>query len=204
MLWSIQYRARKSNDIHTREQQHYSNCVSSPFGFYSCLYFIIGFRWTYQSSSQLRGSSSSGLISRYGGGGYVQDLTPNHPAADAELKDLYENLWLDRGTRVVFLDFTVYNANINLFCQIKLTVEFPASGGAVPSKSFSTTKLIRVRFRIEIIVSINLFPSSVCLNHGLLCLGLWGLIHHLYGLLYRWRNFGSKTDLIRFGWENVI
>jgi hypothetical protein len=60
------------------------------------------------------------------------------------LKNLKANLWLDRGTRVVFLDFTVYNANINLFCQIKLTVEFPASGGAVPSKTFQTVKLIRV------------------------------------------------------------
>ncbi|CAF4732790.1 unnamed protein product, partial [Rotaria magnacalcarata] len=63
--------------------------------------------------------------------------------AKAELQNLYDNLWLDRGTRVVFLDFTVYNANINLFCQIKLTVEFPASGGAVASKSFATVKLIR-------------------------------------------------------------
>jgi len=66
------------------------------------------------------------------------------------LTNLKDYLWLDRGTRVVFLDFTLYNGNINLFCQVKLTVEFPASGGAVPSKSFSTVKLIRVRI-IEII-----------------------------------------------------
>lgn len=107
------------------------------------------YRWTYQSASQLRGSSSSGLISRYGGGGFVQDLTPTHDDAMNELEELKMNLWLDRGTRVVFLDFTVYNANINLFCQIKLTVEFPASGGAVPSKSFATTKLIRVRSSLK-------------------------------------------------------
>lgn len=69
----------------------------------------------------------------------------NLSAASNQLSDLNSNLWLDRGTRVVFLDFTVYNANINLFCHIKLTVEFPASGGAVPSKSFATVKLIRVR-----------------------------------------------------------
>ncbi|CAF1059968.1 unnamed protein product [Rotaria magnacalcarata] len=99
--------------------------------------------WHYQTSKQLSGRSTSGLISVYGGGGFVQDLTPNHNDASAQLKDLRANLWIDRGTRVVFLDFTVYNANINLFCQIKLTVEFPASGGAVPSKSFSTVKLIR-------------------------------------------------------------
>ncbi|CAF0734186.1 unnamed protein product [Rotaria sordida] len=99
--------------------------------------------WHYKTSSELRGSSTSGLISRYDGGGFVQDLTVNYNDAKAELNSLNNNLWLDRGTRVVFLDFTVYNANINLFCQIKLTVEFPASGGAVPSKTFTTVKLIR-------------------------------------------------------------
>jgi hypothetical protein len=109
-----------------------------------CCYLVEKFRWTYQTSSQLQGSSSSGLISRYGGGGYVQDLTSNYASAQAQLADLEANLWLDRGTRVVFLDFTLYNANINLFCQIRLTVEFPASGGAVPSSTFSTVKLIRV------------------------------------------------------------
>lgn len=111
-------------------------------------------RWHYQTSGQLRGSSSSGLISRYGGGGFVQDLTTNYNDASAQISDLNANLWIDRGTRVVFLDFTVYNANINLFCQIKLTVEFPASGGAVPSKSFSTVKLIRVSIRRKTIESV--------------------------------------------------
>lgn len=99
--------------------------------------------WEYRSSKNLSGSSTSGLISRYGGGGFVQDLSISYTNASAELDELREFLWIDRGTRVVFLDFTVYNANINLFCQIKLTVEFPASGGAVPSKQFSTVKLIR-------------------------------------------------------------
>ena len=36
------------------------------------------------------------------------------------VKFLKDNLWVDRATRVVFIDFTVYNANINLFCTIKL------------------------------------------------------------------------------------
>lgn len=114
---------------------------------YSFVCFLKMFRWRYRTSSELSGSSSSGLISRYGGGGFVQDLTANNEDATAQLAELMGKLWLDRGTRVVFLDFTVYNANINLFCQIKLTVEFPASGGAVPSKSFSTVKLIRVSIR---------------------------------------------------------
>lgn len=33
-----------------------------------------------------------------------------------QLRFLKDNLWLDRGSRAVFLDFSVYNGNINLFC----------------------------------------------------------------------------------------
>ena len=59
------------------------------------------------------------------------------------LEDLKANTWLDRGTRAVMLDFTVYNANINMFCQIRLLIEFPSTGGALPQWSFRTVKLIR-------------------------------------------------------------
>ena len=57
--------------------------------------------------------------------------------------NLLNNYWLDRGTRAVFLDFTVYNANINMFCAIRLILECPAAGGCMPSYSFRTVKLIR-------------------------------------------------------------
>lgn len=61
----------------------------------------------------------NGEISTYGGGGYVKDLADNKADSMAIFNDLMANTWLDRGTRVVFLDFTLYNANINLFCQIR-------------------------------------------------------------------------------------
>ena len=60
-----------------------------------------------------------GLITTYGGGGYTQDIGRNRAATELIVSDLKQNLWLDRGTRAVFLDFTVYNANINLFCVVK-------------------------------------------------------------------------------------
>jgi len=92
------------------------------------------------------------------------------------LNDLNANLWLDRGTRVVFLDFTVYNANINLFCQIRLTVEFPASGGAIPSSTFSTVKLIRVSIieieKIDRKKSIFFHIILVCFINGLFCVSM--------------------------------
>jgi len=41
------------------------------------------------------------------------------------------------------VDFTIYNANVNLFCVCKLVFEFPPTGGIIRSESFNTVKLLR-------------------------------------------------------------
>jgi len=71
------------------------------------------------SEKELDGTSFEGEISEYGGGGYTQvlPLTPNE--AKEVIQYLKDNLWIDRATRAVFIDFTVYNANINLFCVVR-------------------------------------------------------------------------------------
>lgn len=102
-----------------------------------------GSAWTYQTQKELDGSNHWGLISTYAGGGFVQNLAAVKQESKEILSVLKNNLWLDRGTRAVFIDFTVYNANINLFCVIRLVLEFPATGGVIPSWNFRTVKLIR-------------------------------------------------------------
>ncbi|KAG8523507.1 Polycystic kidney disease 2-like 1 protein [Galemys pyrenaicus] len=102
-----------------------------------------GTAWTYHSQDELGGSSHWGRLTSYSGGGYYLDLPASRQASAEALRDLQEGLWLDRGTRVVFIDFSVYNANINLFCVLRLVVEFPATGGAIPSWQIRTVKLIR-------------------------------------------------------------
>nr|XP_054364315.1 polycystic kidney disease 2-like 1 protein isoform X1 [Mirounga angustirostris]XP_054364316.1 polycystic kidney disease 2-like 1 protein isoform X1 [Mirounga angustirostris] len=102
-----------------------------------------GTAWTYHSQDELGGSSHWGQLTSYSGGGYYLDLPGSRQASAKALQDLQEGLWLDRGTRVVFIDFSVYNANINLFCVLRLVVEFPATGGAIPSWQIRTVKLIR-------------------------------------------------------------
>lgn len=77
------------------------------------------FSWYYQSEKELDGSSHWGLITTYGGGGFVQNLDTTRAPSAMILDEMRSNLWLDRGTRAVLVDFTVYNANINLFCVIR-------------------------------------------------------------------------------------
>jgi hypothetical protein len=77
-------------------------------------------RFNYQSSDQTGAPIVSGNIATYGRGGFVQDLATTHQSSLDLLTNLQKNFWTDRGTRAVLLDFTVYNANINLFCQTRL------------------------------------------------------------------------------------
>ncbi|XP_023564672.1 polycystic kidney disease 2-like 1 protein isoform X2 [Octodon degus] len=102
-----------------------------------------GTAWTYHSQDELGGSSHWGRLTSYSGGGYYLDLPGSQQASVEALRDLQKGIWLDRGTRVVFIDFSVYNANINLFCVLRLVVEFPATGGAIPSWQIRTVNLIR-------------------------------------------------------------
>jgi hypothetical protein len=82
-------------------------------------------------------------MANYNGGGYVKDLSTKKSESAMYLQELFNNTWTDRGTRAVSLDFTIYNANINLFCQIRLLTEFPQFGGIKQSWLFRSVKLIR-------------------------------------------------------------
>ncbi|XP_076365526.1 polycystin-2-like isoform X2 [Tachypleus tridentatus] len=108
-----------------------------PFG------LMNGTAWQYFSEKQLNGSSHWGRLATYSGAGSYVDLGMSKNGAKHIMDELRQNLWLSRATRAVFLDFTVYNANINLFCIAKIVFEFPATGGMIPSWSFRTVKLLR-------------------------------------------------------------
>lgn len=44
------------------------------------------------------------------------------------LQNLFDNTWVDKYTRAIFVEFTVYNANVNLFCIVTLMFETTAVG----------------------------------------------------------------------------
>lgn len=79
--------------------------------------------WQYHSEKEIKGSNHWGLLATYSGAGYYQDLAKTKEESAAILADLNDNLWLDRGTRALFIDFTAYNANINLFCVIRFLTQ---------------------------------------------------------------------------------
>lgn len=55
------------------------------------------------------------------------------------IKDAQDNGWLDQRTRAVFLEFTVYNPNVNLFASVVLLTEFLTTGGATATADIKVT-----------------------------------------------------------------
>ena len=109
-----------------------------------------GTAWVHSDSNQLGGSSHWGKVGTYGGGGYVVNLGSSMLEASGVIADLKHHKWITRGTRAIMIDFTVYNANINLFCVVRLLLEFPATGGVIPSFRYhcpvtATTTTTRIR-----------------------------------------------------------
>ncbi|NXJ75146.1 PK1L2 protein, partial [Trogon melanurus] len=97
--------------------------------------------WQYQSQSELRGQPSWGKLAIYRGGGYVIHLGTDPKNASRILQYLFNNVWLDTFTRAVFVEFTVYNANVNLFCIISLMFETNALGAFFTSAELQSVRL---------------------------------------------------------------
>uniref|UniRef100_A0A8C5HFB0 Polycystic kidney disease 1 like 2a n=1 Tax=Gouania willdenowi TaxID=441366 RepID=A0A8C5HFB0_GOUWI len=82
--------------------------------------------WTYQTQEQLRSHPTWGRLGVYRGGGFVVELGPD--LTNASRLHLFSSKWLDTYTRALIVEFTVYNANVNLFCMVTLMLETAAVG----------------------------------------------------------------------------
>ncbi|GFR75987.1 polycystic kidney disease protein 1-like 2 [Elysia marginata] len=88
--------------------------------------------WYFRNAIDIWGIPIAGHYDTYGGGGYISNLDINLMVAKAITKELKEQFWIDRQTRAVFLEFTLYCANTNRFAYVILLAEFPPSGGVIP------------------------------------------------------------------------
>lgn len=85
--------------------------------------------WQFTSATEVWGIPTIGLTGTYSGGGYLADLGIHLIYANNIVDELFRNTWIDRQTRAVFVEFTQYNSNTNLFTYISLMTEFPQTGG---------------------------------------------------------------------------
>lgn len=96
--------------------------------------------WRHQSGSQLAGYPFWATLNTYSGGGYVIVLEPGMDNLD-RIECLEKHLWVERHTRAILTEFTIYNAQTNLFSVVTLVAEFPAIGSVIPHSSIQTIRL---------------------------------------------------------------
>jgi len=65
------------------------------------------------------------------GGGYTFNFRRDPRVTSAKLSELKELDWLDLRTRAVFVEFTLYNANVNLYGSVIMLIEFLSTGAPV-------------------------------------------------------------------------
>lgn len=77
----------------------------------------------------------------YSSSGYCKDLTGGPDRARSIVKELIRERWIDDKTRVVFVEFTIYNPNVNMFSSVVLMFETPSFGGMTSSIFIHTFRL---------------------------------------------------------------
>ena len=75
--------------------------------------------------------------------GFVADLGHNESLAMNMTAFLQKFNWLDRYTRAIFIEFTVYNPNTNFFCLVTLLTEIIPTGGYYQFNQIYPVRLYR-------------------------------------------------------------
>ncbi|XP_061167318.1 uncharacterized protein LOC133176177 [Saccostrea echinata] len=85
--------------------------------------------WKFIKSSDIWGSPYRGEYATYGGGGYILKFTKNLETAKLMMDEIKKHNWIDRGTRAILVEFTLYNGNTHLFTYITFISETTETGG---------------------------------------------------------------------------
>ncbi|XP_069125477.1 polycystin-1-like protein 2 [Argopecten irradians] len=102
---------------------------------------IVNYPWKYRSFLKTGGLPYAGEIGVYPGGGYIADFIGKRERAFQFLSDLRQKNWIDRFSRAIFVMFTVYNANVNMFSTVNIVFEMPNTGEFMVKENIHTFRL---------------------------------------------------------------
>eukprot|EP00747_Dinoflagellata_sp_TGD_P064563 gnl/TRDRNA2_/TRDRNA2_153955_c1_seq1.p1 gnl/TRDRNA2_/TRDRNA2_153955_c1~~gnl/TRDRNA2_/TRDRNA2_153955_c1_seq1.p1 ORF type:complete len:762 (+),score=126.55 gnl/TRDRNA2_/TRDRNA2_153955_c1_seq1:93-2378(+) len=69
-----------------------------------------------------------GKLAEYHEGGFMEALTANYTRAKSRLELMWHERWVDESTRVLFIEFTIYNFNMGLYAVCRIVFEVAPSG----------------------------------------------------------------------------
>ena len=90
------------------------------------------YRYEWMPSSVTKLGPFAGIHHQYDGAGYRVDLPIALSTARSRLLELEEDGFLDLSTRALWIDFALYNVNINRFCTVRFGVSLSAYPGFLP------------------------------------------------------------------------
>jgi hypothetical protein len=111
----------------------------------------------YTNSSVYNSYPYAGVYSSYVGGGFTYELTGNATQIQADFQVMQTTNWIDRQTRAVFLEYSLFNPNINLFSYCIVLFEFLPTGTIVRSFRFDPINLLSLEqsiYSFSIMISI--------------------------------------------------
>jgi hypothetical protein len=97
--------------------------------------------WRYRDTLELKAAPYMGLVNTYKGGGYTFNFRRDPRVTSAKLAEMADANWLDVRTRGIFVEFTLYNANVNLYGSVIMLIEFLATGGPVFTQEVKVFRL---------------------------------------------------------------
>ena len=100
--------------------------------------------WKHVSGEESKTDYTSwGRRYAFGGGGYIAYLSSDRQSSLKLVDSLKTHGWVDQLTRVVFLEFSVYKANVNILSAVIFSIEFTSYGGAFPRFDLYSFRLYR-------------------------------------------------------------
>ena len=150
----------------------------------------------------INGVPQWGKISVYGGGGYISDLEINLPVSKATIQELNQNRWIDKQTRALFIEFTVFNPFVNLFCWTNIVFEYLPEGGIIPS---ITTKVFKLYFEDSFTGGVMVVAFFVFMALSVALAISSGISIYKYGKLH-FRSFTAWIEwaLIMFSFAVIV
>ncbi|XP_041370031.1 polycystic kidney disease protein 1-like 2 [Gigantopelta aegis] len=111
-------------------------------------------KWTYQSGSSLDTLPIMGRLDTYPGGGYILQLPRNPFKARDLIEKVKHTKWIDQQTRVVFVEFTLFNPNVQLFTVVVLMFEYSNTGFVFPYHLIYTANFYHYQNEFETFVAV--------------------------------------------------
>ena len=95
----------------------------------------------YTKSSEIDSWTYTGETNTYSGGGYVFRMQQIDDKSSSSLISLQQLKWINEQTAALFIEFTLFNPQVNLFQHCSILIEITSAGSFVLSSQFTPISL---------------------------------------------------------------